>query len=316
MLGDFIFQDFEVPEHIDFGGDQQLSVKKALGGVRTIDALGPDPSPITWSGTFFPTVFGGSALDRALTLAQMRDAGQPLVLSWDELYLMVYIRQFKPDYRFARIPYQITLEVLADLTAPVFADALPGIDDLISGDLNAAMTLTAAVNDGTFTGLMGAVSVSIGAIPTFVGATSGVIASVLMPLNAATQRLAFLIASNDAVFAGAVAPGAVMPGMGLQANLGAFNAQLNASVMQSQLLSLKGLLGRMTLNLSNVNSSQRVITVGGGSLFDIASREYGDATAWTQIANANGLTDPVLSGTTTLIIPPYSASQTGGILGS
>jgi len=41
----------------------------------------------------------------------------------------------------------------------------------------------------------------------------------------------------------------------------------------------------------------------GGNLFDIANRFLGDATQWTIIASANGITDPWLNGMTTLVIP-------------
>ncbi len=55
------------------------------------------------------------------------------------------------------------------------------------------------------------------------------------------------------------------------------------------------------------------ITVAGGNLFAIAAQQYGDATAWLQIARANGLSDPFLSGLVTLTIPPYDRAQSGGV---
>jgi hypothetical protein len=103
-LGDFVFQDLEVPESIGFGLEQRLAVKKLVGGVRDIQALGPDPRPIDWSGIFLPTPEGESALDRAEAIKSMVIQAQPVTLSWDRIYLMVYIRSFDPDYRFARIP--------------------------------------------------------------------------------------------------------------------------------------------------------------------------------------------------------------------
>lgn len=49
------------------------------------------------------------------------------------------------------------------------------------------------------------------------------------------------------------------------------------------------------------------------NLFAIAAQQYGDATAWLQIARANGLSDPFLPGLTTLTIPPYDPTQSGGV---
>lgn len=57
----------------------------------------------------------------------------------------------------------------------------------------------------------------------------------------------------------------------------------------------------------------RTTTVTGGNLFEIAARLLGDATQWVRLAQANGLTDPMLSGLVTLIVPQPDPSQTGGI---
>ena len=55
------------------------------------------------------------------------------------------------------------------------------------------------------------------------------------------------------------------------------------------------------------------IVVSSGTLFAIASQQYGDATLWAQLAQANGLVDPVITGTVTLTIPANPVS-TDGIL--
>jgi hypothetical protein len=58
------------------------------------------------------------------------------------------------------------------------------------------------------------------------------------------------------------------------------------------------------------------ITVSGGNLFSIAARYLNDATQWNRIAALNGLYDPILTTTTTLLIPPVDANAgNGGILG-
>jgi nucleoid-associated protein YgaU len=59
--------------------------------------------------------------------------------------------------------------------------------------------------------------------------------------------------------------------------------------------------------------SNQVITVAGGNLFALAAQYLGDATQWIRIAQANNLSDPVLSGINTLVIPPVDASAGGGI---
>jgi hypothetical protein len=55
------------------------------------------------------------------------------------------------------------------------------------------------------------------------------------------------------------------------------------------------------------------ITVTGGNLFQISMAELGDATQWIRIAQLNNLSDPMLSGVVTLLIPGIDQSAGGGI---
>lgn len=57
----------------------------------------------------------------------------------------------------------------------------------------------------------------------------------------------------------------------------------------------------------------RSVTVAGGDLFHLAAEYLGDATQWNRIAQLNGLSDPVLSGLVTLLMPDVDAAAGGGI---
>jgi hypothetical protein len=57
------------------------------------------------------------------------------------------------------------------------------------------------------------------------------------------------------------------------------------------------------------------ITVIGGNLFKIAAIYLNDATQWVRIAQANGLSDPIVYGMTVLVIPPADPMAVGGIIG-
>ena len=57
----------------------------------------------------------------------------------------------------------------------------------------------------------------------------------------------------------------------------------------------------------------RTITVVGGSLFRIAADELGDATQWIRIAQLNRISDPVLCGLVTLMLPDPNPNAGGGI---
>lgn len=313
VLGDFTFQDMEVPEVIPIGGPQRLSIKKMVGGVRVIDDMGPDPKPIEWSGVFFPTQAGESPLERAQQIELMKLAGQPVTLSWDEIYVSVFISNFEPDYRFARVPYRITLEVLQDLAAPNDEVVDPDADDLINSDLNSANTLTSATGDSTLSGLMNSVSTAVSNVKTFVNASLSTVASVLQPIHQAVSYVTSQISAVDNILASVGVPAGVLPSIPVLQNVGVFSSIVNATTLQVQYTQIGALLGRMQTNLGQINSSARLITVGGGNLYDIAAKEYGDATAWTRIAQANKLTDPNLNGVTTLAIPPYDNGTSGGI---
>jgi hypothetical protein len=58
----------------------------------------------------------------------------------------------------------------------------------------------------------------------------------------------------------------------------------------------------------------RSVTVAGGNLFRIAAEQLGDATQWIRIAQLNGLSDPMLSGVVTLLIPDMDANAGGGVV--
>lgn len=327
-LGDFTFQDMEVPEFIPFHGNQVLSVKKMVGGVRQIDAMGIDPKPITWSGVIFPDA-NSSALNRANDLAQMRDAGYPVQLMWDQLHYLVYISDFSPDYRFGRINYSITVEILKDLSAPYLQNQQPSVDDLVGNDLLAALEQSYAVNDPTLNTNMTDLSNSIysassviasansATLPassgtSLVGAPASVVATILQPLLAASSRASVLSAAADVTLNAAPGPGGVVSGGTQAENVASFEAILAANNHQVPLLQLGAILGRMEANMNQINNGTRTIIVSGGNLYDVAAREYGDPTAANLIMQANGLSDVTITGNVTLIIPPYSAAAVNG----
>jgi hypothetical protein len=54
------------------------------------------------------------------------------------------------------------------------------------------------------------------------------------------------------------------------------------------------------------------ITIGG-NLFEIAATQLGSALQWINLARANNLSDPMLSGQLQLVIPPFSSAFSDGI---
>jgi hypothetical protein len=57
----------------------------------------------------------------------------------------------------------------------------------------------------------------------------------------------------------------------------------------------------------------QTIIIIGGNLFEIAATRLGSALQWINIARANKLTDPMLTGQNEITIPPFSQTFSDGI---
>jgi hypothetical protein len=57
----------------------------------------------------------------------------------------------------------------------------------------------------------------------------------------------------------------------------------------------------------------KTITTINGNLFEIAAVELGSALQWVNIARANNLKDPMISGQMQIIIPDFSSVFSDGI---
>lgn len=156
ILGPVIFEDFELPARIPLGGQQRLAIHRLADSTRVIDILGPDEDDIAWSGV----LTGPLAPARVRALDALRQAAQPLALSFGEWFATVLVSDFAADANLAGwIPYRITCTVTAD---PVTTDPIslaldlltwpgePGpVGGLDSPDLATVVTATAALAQAT-----------------------------------------------------------------------------------------------------------------------------------------------------------------------
>jgi hypothetical protein len=111
LLGPIVFQDFEIPSGVNFGGRQHLALHRLPGGSRVIDALGRDDAQISFAGIFT----GSDATLRARALDELRVAGIALPLTWDVLFFTVLISDFHAAYCNGWwIPYRIVCTILQD----------------------------------------------------------------------------------------------------------------------------------------------------------------------------------------------------------
>lgn len=325
--GGFVFTEAEVPEGISFGGQQMLHTHQLVGGRRIIDAMGPDDAPLTWSGLFLYQ----SALSRARFLDTLRQQGGKCTLSWDELRYSVIISDFHADYRKPyRIPYSITFEVIEDLTQPV--NAVPAITpaQAIAQDMARAKSIFACLGDTTLSGLGDSLQSALGKVSAAVqpiaaglkqitdvaagvaqcageianGVTDAV-AAVAAPFAAFDAQVQRLITNAETAVSSVATIGGIAPGNSVAQAVGKALTQVNSAVQLPELYELQSISKRMQANMHSIQAptSPKTVTAGGGNLYQIAAQQYGDASRWTDIAKANGLSDPNLTGFKTLVIP-------------
>ena len=300
VLGDFQFGALEIPAEIHFGGSQRLAVHELVGGARVIDAMGRSDRALEWSGL----LLGNGAIGRARFLDTLRVSGLSLPLAWSEFKYQVLVRDFDAAYQKGyQIPYRISCEVLADLTSPVTAPGATPIDQAISEDAIAAAQLVKTINEPVLTQKMSALQSAIASVSKFANAARSTINSVLQPLAAVQAQVQLLIASTANTISNVTTFGGVLPNNPLSIAAAKLTNQVTVVSQAGALYNLRNVLGRMGGNLGAVNSSPATVATAGGNLFDISRKAYGDATAWTGIAKANGLTDPFISGTRVLTIP-------------
>ncbi|MDB6104036.1 MAG: hypothetical protein JWO52_4035 [Gammaproteobacteria bacterium] len=307
-LGGFSFASFEVPEELHFGGSQRLSVKELIGGDRVIDCMGRSDRPLDWSGIFT----GTDAAARAQFLDSLRVGGLKQDVSWGQFKYQVVVRDFDASYqRFYRIPYHIVCEVVTDQTQPVTVAPPPAIDAALQDDFNTALGLGGILGDSNLSTLLGGLDTAISSVSSFATAAQSTINSVLQPLGAVQARVGTLIQASNVTFQNVTSFGGVLPGAPFALAPGLLSGQTANMLQADKLFRMRNVLGRMDANLVSLNTPPKTVAVAGGNLFQIATQQYGDATAWTALAKANGLTDPFITGTAILAVPKQTGVPDG-----
>lgn len=135
VLGDFVFDGFEVPEYVSTPGRQALVVHKLPGGERVIDLLGDDPGEITWAGVMLDS----EPYSRAQQLEQMRIDAQPLALQFGSWFYTVFVSSLDLRPAYSRVAYSISCTVLRN-EASADNSTSETTDDLVSSDVATAVT--------------------------------------------------------------------------------------------------------------------------------------------------------------------------------
>jgi hypothetical protein len=302
-LGDFQFQNFEIPEKIAFPGKQQVAVHKLIGGRKVVDVLGVVYDQLSWSGI----ITGSSAADRVKALELIRDTGKAVTMTLDDVSFSVIVTGFTPVYEFQyRRPYSIELEVIKRNDAPSQTDALTSsLNALINSDVGKSLGLADTINVSSITSAVASVQSAVKSVSDFAHATAETVQTVLTPIQAARTLIHSQILSLESSLSSITSLGGVVPGNPVSKTVSNLLSQANSVTSLSALYSLHTTTGRIEKNVSAGLTADGVktITVSGGSLYRVAATQYGDPTLWSAIASANGLTDPQLSGIQTLVIP-------------
>lgn len=312
QLGDFVFDGLEIPESIPFGGVQRLVRHELVGGTRVIDAMGGFTDSISWSGW----LLGENALARARQLDTMRAEGVSQVLQWSELSFAVVVQSFRADFqRFYKIPYQISVEVVEDLTLSTAGQGIPGVDSLISGDLGIASGLMSTVSGLGLDSAFNTMQSAIQSVSSFANAAQSTLNGVLQPIAAFRTQAQTLIAQTNNTLMNVTTLGGILPNNPISTQVSKLFSQVNAAQNLPTLVQLDRVVGRIQGNIGSIYSSAKQVTVAGGNLMKMATQEYGDAMAWTGLAKANPQLggDPQITGIQTVTIPP-SKDDVGGVL--
>ena len=322
----FEFAGNEVPEHIAYGGTQTLAVHELIGGGRLVDVLGPQPKDMEWSGWFL----GAGAFARAQQLDALREAGTPLILCLHKLNYAVLIQSFTADFQLQyKIPYSLTLTVTQDnqyappVNTPGSATQI-GMDAVLMPQLTTvacastaaslpAQTAVVQQKASALQSVLAGFGSASNAVSGFANMSSSEVNTILTPLSALRQAGQQLLAEveNTAQYVSTL--GGVVPNNPVARNAAAISSSINMLNASSQLVQLDAVLGRLGNNVAAVPARSQTVTVSGGNLYTVAQQQYGDATAWTTIAAANGLSDPEITGIMTLKIPP-APDKSGGVL--
>lgn len=327
-LGDFTFQDFEIPDSITIGGAQLLALHKLPGGERIIDSLGRDDAPLAWEGL----LRGTEAYNRAKYLDAYRIKGDPLTLTWDTFRYRVVVHEFTAKYeRKWHIPYRITLEVIEDLTTPVTKIATDkSLDTVINDSVAEAVSLTESFKTTSTTGVTTYLSTIKKYVSNFRNAYAKAMQGLASVVNLETLIISSLQGMIDTSLESTAACKALINTAtnassllflnGTQINTASTNPGITGAAILTQLAAdlpnlvilenIEVKLKTIKRNLGYINGmpNAKEITVVGGSLIDLAVQYYKDASKWTALAEANDLHDPVLSGVNTVIIPPVETT--------
>jgi len=208
VLGGIAFEAWEVPNKLPFGIKQHHVVHRLMGGQRVVDAMGPDPDPISWTGR----LRGPNAMARAMMFRSLAAEGSELELFWNGLAFLVLITDFKPvAEREFEIPYTMTVEVVEDLDAPI-GGLISSLDSVIGADLQQAASIVSGIDLATVSDAIGAVSSVVASVGVLQNATAAALAQIETAAIVASDAISMAVGGVESAMVVA-SPIGVDPGI-------------------------------------------------------------------------------------------------------
>jgi len=138
ILGPFVFDDWSTPDHLPFGGRQQVIIHRMPGGSRVVDCMGPDDHERIIVGK----LYGSDAINQALMLDALRSSGSELPYSNGVEARTVVIAEFSPRMiKVNYIEFDMTLVTSDDSGGGAIGFGISAIDNMLASDLSAAVSL-------------------------------------------------------------------------------------------------------------------------------------------------------------------------------
>lgn len=342
-LGNVTFEDMECPEDIDhLGGYQKIAVHDLPGGERLIQSFGWfPPDVISWSGMFIANPDLGLVVDERVSLLNdMCRLGNSVTLEFGIYRYEVYLWKFYPRPKMEKwFPYTIYVIPLQDLNnapGPPLAPNNTDVTTQMANQLRLAPGTPLNTSNSDIATAPGTVVNNLSNLPPvapdpfFNGQNPAVSpANPLAIPNAVPLDIAASLTQFQQNLLEALQQST--GGAGGQINQQPNTPQLiqQAADLQTDLAPLivgedSGLSAFAQSTSSSITTIQQQlqppsavlsqINVVNPDLMQIAQQYYGDASQWTQIAEANVDADgntiivPSLTGTFNLTIPALNTN--------
>lgn len=282
-IGDIVFEEFEAqPTLGDLGARQQMAIFHYVGGVTSVQLLGPVPQMITLQGL----LLGESAEDRAKEIKKLATDSEPVTLTYSgfSFYGVVEIVEINIDNIY-EIKFVIKFHPVEDQSsggADSGAD-VPSKENTLNQSM---MALEKQIYD-PFAGIEFEEDVQKDTedlnkqINTALNNNNGLVNQIPISQNQTLQQQIENLKTKLQGYVTSGTPEEITSAQSALISLDIMKQNLNASV-----------------------PPLKEITVVNPNLFLLASQFYeGDISAWQYIAESNGLQNPINEGVFNLRLP-------------